>query len=71
MELEAMNKILMQEKMMNPMMYNPQFSMINPMNQPGFAYPNFSYPLSYSQVSSQNLYPPPSSPIIQQQNPTL
>ena len=59
-----MIKILMQEKMMNPMLYNPQYSMINQMAPPGYSYShpnqlhNFSYPLSYSQVSSQNHYLP-------------
>jgi hypothetical protein len=47
----------MQDKMM---MYSNQYVMMNQMHPPAASYhqygqiPNYSYPLSYSQVSSQN-----------------
>ena len=58
-ELEAINKMLLQEKMMNPVLYQPQYPIIGQMPTVYHQYnqmQSFPYPLSYSQVSSTN-YP--------------
>lgn len=59
-------KMLMQEKMMNPLMFSGQYQMLNqqPMMYPYGQVPpalSFQYPLSYSQIS-QGYHPMPTPP---------